>query len=129
MKKMEAYNASRADEDQMLNPLRVLQGVGGCQVTPHAVTHQHHLFQPHLFSPLVKRCNEEVLGRQAIFCREGRPACNTTLLIGFKVRVYAYTSLHLSSYWSREQTHMHERDSPPAPKHPSPPPHNPAPHT
>ena len=72
---MEAYNASRADQDQVLHSLRVLKGIGGCQVTPHAVTHQHHLLKLHLFPPLVQRSDEEVLGRQAVFCSEGWAAC------------------------------------------------------
>ena len=40
---MGAYNASRADQDEVLHSLRVLEGVGGRQVASHAVTHQHHL--------------------------------------------------------------------------------------
>ena len=68
---MEAYNASGADQNQVLYSLRVLKGVGGRQVTPHAVTHQHHLVKPHCFPPLVQRSDEEVLGRQAVLCSEG----------------------------------------------------------
>ena len=72
----EAYNASRADQDQVLHSLRVLEGIGGCQVPPHAVTHQHHLLKPHPFPPLVQRSDEEGLGRQAVFCSEGGTACS-----------------------------------------------------
>ncbi len=78
-----AHHAGRADQDQVLDMLRVLQRVGGRQVAAQGVAHQDHLVHVHGFPPALQRAQEEVLRVLPRLCWEARPACRTPYQSGF----------------------------------------------